>query len=93
MRRAIWALSLSAAFVGMATISEAETVARLHWLGKRAVAADTNAVNVMRIWNEPETTRLDGVRLCRARREQSNHDHPDKKRAANQGREPAAKTK
>lgn len=35
-----------------------ETVGRLHWLGKKKLAADTNAVHFLSIWNLPEGARL-----------------------------------
>jgi len=37
----------------------AATIARLHWLGMKRLSADTNAAFVMRIWNQPETARLE----------------------------------
>jgi len=35
-----------------------ETVARLHWLGKKRLAAETNAAHLMSIWNLPESGKL-----------------------------------
>ncbi|MEK7706991.1 MAG: hypothetical protein AAB380_03235 [Verrucomicrobiota bacterium] len=36
-----------------------ETVARVHWLGKNRLAADTNAASFMDIWKLPESARLE----------------------------------
>ena len=36
-----------------------ETVARIHWLGKERLAAETNAAGLMTIWNLPESARLE----------------------------------
>ena len=36
-----------------------ETVAHLHWLGKKQLAAATNAASLMRIWSEPESVKLE----------------------------------
>jgi hypothetical protein len=41
----------------------AETIARLHWLGMKRIAAETNSASFMRIWNEPETARLESETL------------------------------
>jgi hypothetical protein len=40
-----------------------QTIARLHWLGKKQVAAETNSAGLMRIWNEPESARLEAQTL------------------------------
>jgi hypothetical protein len=40
-----------------------QTLARIHWLGKKQIAAQTNAVFLMRIWNEPESAKLEGHTL------------------------------
>lgn len=40
-----------------------ETVARIHWLGKKRIAADTNAAALMGIWNMPETQKLEAQTL------------------------------
>jgi hypothetical protein len=36
-----------------------ETVARIHWLGMKQLAADTNAAYFISIWNLPESARLE----------------------------------
>src|SRR5690349_20790202 len=38
-----------------APASPADTIARLHWLGKKRLAAETNAATFMTIWNLPES--------------------------------------
>src|SRR5437773_2398219 len=35
------------------------SVSRIHWLGKKGLAAETNAAGFMKIWNMPESTRLE----------------------------------
>ncbi len=40
-----------------------ETAARLHWLGIKNLAADTNAAHFLSIWTLPETTRLENQTL------------------------------
>ena len=42
-----------------------ETVARVHWLGKQRLAADTNAAFVMGIWNLAESKALEAQTLDR----------------------------
>jgi hypothetical protein len=41
----------------------AQTVARIHWLGMKQIAAQTNAAAFMKIWNEPESARLEAQTL------------------------------
>lgn len=36
-----------------------DTILRVHWLGKKNMAADTNFAGLTKIWNFPETTRLE----------------------------------
>jgi len=36
-----------------------ETILRIHWLGKRRVAADTNSHDLMAVWNLPESDHLE----------------------------------
>src|SRR3954470_16031649 len=36
-----------------------ETVARIHWLGKKKISAGPNANGLMQIWNLPESARLE----------------------------------
>ena len=36
---------------------------RLHWLGKKRLAAESNATNFVSIWNMPESVRLEGQTL------------------------------
>jgi hypothetical protein len=40
-----------------------ETVARVHWLGKRRLAAETSGTNFMDIWNLPASARLEAQTL------------------------------
>ncbi|MCX6917206.1 MAG: hypothetical protein NT167_29910, partial [Verrucomicrobia bacterium] len=35
------------------------TLARVHWLGKDRIAAETNAARFLSLWNLPESTRLE----------------------------------
>ena len=42
-----------------------ETLARIRWLGKQRLAADTNAAFVMGIWNLPESKALEAQTLDR----------------------------
>jgi len=39
------------------------TIARVHWLGMKRLAAETNAAYFMTIWNLPETARLEAQTL------------------------------
>ncbi len=45
------------------TASLGEPVLRLHWLGKRRLAADTNAAGLMRVWDLPASTNLEAQTL------------------------------
>src|SRR6266404_2351189 len=38
-------------------------VARVHWLGKRRIAAETNATGFMKIWNLPESAKVEAQTL------------------------------
>jgi hypothetical protein len=40
-----------------------ETVARIHWLGKKRIAAETNSASFMSIWNMPESQKLEAQTL------------------------------
>jgi hypothetical protein len=40
-----------------------QTVARIHWLGKKHLSTLANATNFMAIWNTPETARLEAQTL------------------------------
>ena len=40
-----------------------KTVVRLHWLGKKRIAAENNATNFMAIWNLPESAKLEAQTL------------------------------
>lgn len=51
------------ATAGTSGLQGAETVARIHWLGKKRLARETNAAYFMGIWNLPESTRLEGQTL------------------------------
>ena len=37
----------------------AQTIARLHWLGKKRLAAEANAAGLMTLWNLPESRKLE----------------------------------
>ncbi|HLX94679.1 MAG TPA: hypothetical protein VKU37_02945 [Verrucomicrobiae bacterium] len=39
--------------------ASAQTVARIHWLGMKHLAGDTNAAHLMAIWNLPESGKLE----------------------------------
>lgn len=39
------------------------TVARIHWLGKKRLATESNATNFMAIWNLPESAKLEAQTL------------------------------
>src|SRR5258708_4284831 len=43
----------------------AETVARVHWLGKKRMAAQTNAAYLIALWNLPESAKLETQTLDR----------------------------
>src|SRR5205809_385059 len=38
-------------------------VARIHWLGKKRIAGETNAAGFMKIWNLPESARVEAQTL------------------------------
>jgi hypothetical protein len=40
-----------------------QTVARVHWIGKKRLAADPNAASVMEVWNLAESVRLENQTL------------------------------
>ncbi|HEY2084316.1 MAG TPA: hypothetical protein VGI88_16165 [Verrucomicrobiae bacterium] len=40
-----------------------ETIARIHWLGKNRISADTNAATFMKIWDLPESVKLEAQTL------------------------------
>src|SRR6516165_9585401 len=40
-----------------------ETVARVHWLGKKQLEGETNAAFFMSIWDLPESTKLEAQTL------------------------------
>jgi hypothetical protein len=40
-----------------------ETIARIHWLGMKQLAGETNATNFMAIWNLPESQKLEAQTL------------------------------
>src|SRR5258706_10113215 len=42
-----------------------ETIARIHWLGMKQLAGETNATNFMAIWNLPESQKLEGKTLVK----------------------------
>jgi len=39
------------------------TIARIHWLGKKQISATTNSAGLMRVWNAPESSRLEAQTL------------------------------
>src|SRR2546425_10226777 len=39
------------------------SLARIHWLGKKRIAAETNSVGFMKIWNLPESAKLEAQTL------------------------------
>ncbi len=41
----------------------ADTIARVHWLGKKRLAAETNAAGLMAVWNLPESANLEAQAL------------------------------
>jgi hypothetical protein len=41
------------------TPNASDPVARLHWVGKKKLAADTNSAYLMTIWNMPESAKLE----------------------------------
>jgi len=43
--------------------STSPNVLRVHWLGKKAISAETNAAGFMKIWNLPESARLEAQTL------------------------------
>ncbi len=40
-----------------------QTIARCHWLGKKGLAAQTNAAGLMTLWNLPESAKLEAQTL------------------------------
>src|SRR5947209_13166764 len=40
-----------------------DTLAQIHWVGKKQVAADTNSHDLMAVWNLPESTKLEAQTL------------------------------
>src|SRR5262245_55304820 len=40
-----------------------DLVARVHWLGKKRLAADTNAASFLEVWNLPESAKLEAQTL------------------------------
>src|SRR5438046_9340867 len=43
--------------------ASAESVVRLHWLGKKRLASETNASLIMSTWNLPESVKLEAQTL------------------------------
>src|SRR6266567_1068391 len=43
--------------------TEAPVIARVHWLGKKRISAETNAAYFMTIWNLTETAKLEAQTL------------------------------
>src|SRR2546425_198915 len=39
------------------------SLTRIHWLGKKRIAAETNSVGFMKIWNLPESAKLEAQTL------------------------------
>jgi hypothetical protein len=46
-----------------ATAAPLETVARIHWLGMKRLAAETNAAHFMEVWSLPESAKLENQTL------------------------------
>jgi len=44
---------------------QSEVIARVHWLGKKRIVAETNAASFMQVWNLPESVRLEEQTLDR----------------------------
>src|SRR5438445_8904187 len=44
-------------------VTSPDTVIRVHWLGKKRLAAETNAATFLEIWNLPESARLEAQTL------------------------------
>jgi len=42
---------------------QSEVIARVHWLGKKRIAAETNSAYFMKIWDLPETLKLEAQTL------------------------------
>ncbi len=63
-RDVLWVI---AALLLTASIARSETasatVARIHWLGKTQLAAETNAAHFLSVWNLPESVRLESQTL------------------------------
>src|SRR5262249_23129732 len=49
--------------VGSPKAATAETIARLHWLGKKRLEGETNAAFFMSIWDLPESGKLEAQTL------------------------------
>ena len=43
--------------------NQSEVIARVHWLGKKQIAADTNSAYFLKIWDLPETLKLEAQTL------------------------------
>src|SRR4029077_1044062 len=44
-------------------LSAEGTVARIHWLGKKQIMVETNSAGLMRIWNQPDSARIESEAL------------------------------
>jgi hypothetical protein len=53
----------TAPLVSEALAPAVQTIARLHWLGKKGLAAQTNAAGLMALWNLPESAKLEAQTL------------------------------
>ena len=51
------------ALTAPAPVGPADTILRLHWLGKKRLSTETNAAGFMKIWNQPESARLEAQTL------------------------------
>jgi hypothetical protein len=49
--------------VPKATAPAVQAIARLHWLGKKGLAAQTSAAGLMKLWNLPESAKLEAQTL------------------------------
>lgn len=44
-------------------VTPTDAIIRIHWLGKKKIVADTNAAGLMKIWNLPESVKLEAQTL------------------------------
>src|SRR5262249_12399576 len=51
------------AFPSAIAAAQPSRVTRIHWIGKKNIPADTNAAGLMKIWDLPESARLENQTL------------------------------